>query len=145
MGRPARKPDCHPDKKHWGHGLCRDCSNKKHRELNRNNPEYIQKNRERARKYKQENRQKVTDFSYKAHLKERYGLTFDEYQIMVNQQNGLCAICNTPSNRRLQIDHDHATGKIRALLCHLCNKGLGCLKDNKEIMQAAILYLEKYA
>lgn len=62
------------------------------------------------------------------------------------RQDGCCAICGQPEKdlkRRLAIDHCHATGHIRGLLCNRCNWFLGCAKDNVYILQAAIDYLTK--
>ena len=58
----------------------------------------------------------------------RYGISEFTYALMVRQQDGVCAICRAGSwNRRLNIDHDHVTGKVRGLLCTQCNTGLGQL------------------
>lgn len=70
-----------------------------------------------------------------------YKLTDSKYGQMFTNQNGLCAICNGKCNRRLAVDHDHKTGKVRGLLCIRCNFLLGYAKDNEEILENAILYL----
>lgn len=78
----------------------------------------------------------------------RYGLTVDEWQAMVDRQDNRCAICGSPptpgtgpSTQRLHIDHDHRTGKNRALLCNNCNRGLGWFKDDPEQLDRAAAYL----
>ena len=74
----------------------------------------------------------------------RYNLTNKEYLNLFNQQEGKCAICNTPQielKRKLVIDHDHETGKIRGLLCMKCNHGLGQFNDNPLIIKKALKYL----
>ena len=74
-----------------------------------------------------------------------YGLKPEEYEQMVTSQKNLCAICGTKEEGNvLCIDHDHTTGKVRGLLCTNCNIGLGNLKDNVQIFQSAIAYLQKY-
>jgi len=77
----------------------------------------------------------------------RYGLNKAKYDTMLQEQNGVCAICKATSfgieGRRWAIDHDHKTSKVRGLLCHSCNAGIGLLKDSPEILKAAAEYLEK--
>ena len=70
-------------------------------------------------------------------------LSYKEYQQLLLRQKGKCKICGGISNgKRLSIDHDHQTGKIRGLLCDNCNFGLGWFKDNIEVLKRAISYLE---
>lgn len=76
-----------------------------------------------------------------------YGLDEASYREMAALQNGLCAIClKAPSGRaektsRLHVDHDHATGKVRGLLCYRCNHGLGSFLDSRELLLRAVAYL----
>jgi hypothetical protein len=75
-----------------------------------------------------------------------YGLTPVEYDKMVEEQNGKCAICGkdrnvTSDKRRLAVDHDHETGQVRGLLCTICNTRLGIL-ENAEWVQKARAYLD---
>ena len=56
---------------------------------------------------------------------KQLGITDAAYEALLEQQGGHCAICSaTPKTRRLHVDHDHATGKVRGLLCHRCNRAL---------------------
>lgn len=57
----------------------------------------------------------------------RYGLSLDDYQALLDQSGGVCALCKNPpaKNKNLCIDHDHETGRVRGLLCHRCNSLLG--------------------
>ena len=82
--------------------------------------------------------------------KRRYGITPDQYDHMMKDQQGLCLICNQPETlplkgrvRRMAVDHDHKTGEVRGLLCSDCNTGLGKFKDNPELLLSAIRYLQK--
>lgn len=80
-----------------------------------------------------------------ARLKERYGMTLEQYDSILSSQGGKCAICSYIPNENgevLAIDHDHSTGKIRGLLCRSCNSGLGYFKDNTEVMRKAIIYIK---
>ena len=74
------------------------------------------------------------------HLTRRYGITAAEADFLFKEQEGLCAICKAaPAGH---VDHDHATGAVRALLCFNCNGGLGQFKDNPEVLHAAAYYVQ---
>lgn len=79
------------------------------------------------------------------HLKQRYGISELRYVEMKMEQGGRCAMCRTshPGGRygRFHVDHDHVTGEVRGLLCGLCNKGLGALRDNPDLLRSALTYL----
>lgn len=79
------------------------------------------------------------------HLKKVYGLTEAQYIEMKDRQNGACAICGIISQKPLHIDHDHSTGKVRALLCTRCNSMLGYARDSAEMLKKGIEYLENYS
>lgn len=72
--------------------------------------------------------------------KIKYNLTEEQYGVMVLQQSNKCLICGDEVD--LVVDHDHSTGKIRGLLCHTCNIGLGMFKDNIENLERSIEYLK---
>jgi hypothetical protein len=78
----------------------------------------------------------------RSRLRIRYGLTVEEFRLMVARHEGRCAIC-TETMVPPYIDHDHATGVVRGLLCQHCNSGIGLLKDRPDVLRSAILYLEK--
>jgi plasmid stability protein len=75
-----------------------------------------------------------------------YGITELDYARMFVEQNGVCAICKEKdsSGKQLAVDHDHETGKIRALLCHGCNLTLGKVKDSVALLEAMITYLKEH-
>lgn len=86
-------------------------------------------------------------------LKYLYGMSINEYTSLLKLQNNVCAVCggketviNNKSAKlqKLSVDHDHKTGKIRGLLCTACNKGLGLLNDDFNILLKAYDYLFKY-
>lgn len=81
----------------------------------------------------------------KSKLFIKYGITEEDYERMLEEQDHLCAICREPcsSGRRLAVDHCHLTGKVRGLLCMNCNIALGKLKDSVKIAQSLIRYLEE--
>jgi len=66
-----------------------------------------------------------------------------EYDAMLERQGGVCAICKGKSSGRLVVDHDHATGNVRGLLCGSCNLALGLLRDDRGRLRAAMAYLEE--
>jgi hypothetical protein len=89
--------------------------------------------------------------NFKQNLKVRFGISEDVYLDMWSSQEGLCKICNqgesskngnTGMLKSLCVDHCHKTGRIRGLLCHKCNLGIGHLNDSIEILKSAIKYLE---
>jgi len=83
---------------------------------------------------------------YKAFIKKTYGVTWEDYQEMFDNQKGCCAICKSKvsSSRttRLFIDHCHSTTRVRGLLCSACNHGLGLFKDSPTLLKRAINYLD---
>jgi Recombination endonuclease VII len=79
-------------------------------------------------------------------IRKQYGITLDQYNQMLADQNHKCAICGNEDEvegRKLAIDHCHKTGKVRGLLCGKCNRGLGLFYDNLELLQNAISYLAR--
>lgn len=77
-------------------------------------------------------------------LNQKYGISLKEYNDMLLNQNGVCAICknkNLPNSGKLAVDHDHENGKVRGLLCIQCNRGLGMFYDNIKYLSSAIEYL----
>lgn len=79
-------------------------------------------------------------------LWNNYRITLDEYAEFLKKQDYRCAICKTKldagrSPQSATVDHCHSTGKVRGILCNLCNRGLGLFRDNKEILRAAAKYL----
>lgn len=80
------------------------------------------------------------------YLSTTYGITQKVYQELFDRQNGLCAICGTHKPGRkgtvyFAVDHDHATGEIRGLLCQRCNLILGHAQDQEDVLVKAIDYL----
>jgi hypothetical protein len=87
------------------------------------------------------------DYALEIHMKQNYGITFAEYNQILNEQNNVCAICfaSPPDHhkKRLNIDHCHSTGRVRGLLCDACNRALGLFKDSPDLMLKAISYLAR--
>ncbi len=80
-------------------------------------------------------------------LKYHFGFSLENYNAMFVSQGGVCAICSETSRdgRRLSVDHDHATDKVRGLLCGSCNRAIGLLKDKPSVAMSAASYLLKHS
>lgn len=88
-------------------------------------------------------------------LRRFFGINVQDFEIMHTKQNGLCAICRKPQPPRnrhgrileitLAVDHCHATGRIRGLLCDKCNFGIAHFQEDVEILKNAIAYLELHS
>jgi hypothetical protein len=82
-----------------------------------------------------------------ARLQRLYGLDYETFAELTESQGGVCAICGQPpktASQPLFVDHDHATGDVRGLLCRTCNTGLGMLGDTVDGLNAALSYLARY-
>jgi hypothetical protein len=84
----------------------------------------------------------------KSALKKNFGLSLEDYDAMLESQGGCCAICDATkpgANRKhFAVDHDHATGAVRGLLCNNCNYALGLLRDDPALFLSAERYLQKH-
>lgn len=96
----------------------------------------------RHKVWRQENPFRVRVIERNSYLRNTYGITQNEFDRRVSLQGGLCIVCQ--KKRTLVVDHDHTSGKMRGLLCDLCNKGLGQFGEDVERMNRAIVYLEKW-
>ena len=100
-----------------------------------------------SRKHYQINKEKIKERTFWNKVKRFYGLTKEQYEQMIVDQNNQCAICSLDfSNlkRKPDVDHCHKTGKVRALLCWNCNGGLGQYNDDPTLFRKAAEYLEKH-
>lgn len=128
---------------------CKPCASKKQRENNikvggwykRN----INKYREYRKRWRSGNKNKIHQYT----IKQEYGITIEQYNEMLVMQDGRCAICSeyeTSTHKgkicRLSVDHDHATGRLRQLLCKRCNSVIGMVRDNIQLLNKAISYIE---
>ena len=97
--------------------------------------------------YYKANKEKINAEGRRSHLKNKYGITVEQYDEMVEVREGKCDICGGTETHhrsgRMNVDHCHTTGKVRGLLCFRCNTFLGATKDSIDILKKAILYLEK--
>lgn len=111
---------------------------RKWREANR------EKHNRQARESRVRHREAVNERSKRAHYVAKYGITLDEKRAMVDAQGGKCLICAEAfkSSRSTHVDHCHASGRVRGILCHVCNTKLGWLERYADSVQK---YLKAYA
>jgi hypothetical protein len=112
-----------------------------------------EKHRQQSSAYYYANREQVIKKNVERHaksmkrrdwlLKRQYGISLEEYDRMVEEQDGCCNICNRRVDK-LVVDHDHVTGKVRALLCNKCNLLIGFAKDNPKVILQATAYLSVF-
>lgn len=138
---------------------CKTCEKKSKKIYRNKNKDIIHKkhkawyikNRKELLKEQKEFRKKHPTYQLIIYLKHKFGITLEQYNKMLEAQNGVCAICgsfeiekNQYGIKRLSVDHDHQTGKLRGLLCTNCNKGLSFFKDKSNLLIQASNYLLKY-
>lgn len=141
-----------------GCGECRPCKYLRKRKYEKSNPERfnaqvrarrLRRNPEELKQINRKSRAKLIaldkDYQRKLNLK-RYGLTIEQYDQILKEQGGGCAICRAKENgvgRLLYVDHCHGSGRVRGILCHNCNSGIGHFKDDPALMLKAIQYIER--
>lgn len=114
--------------------------------------EWKKANRTYCNEWERKNRHKDIELTRDKEASRKKGLNLEKYYLMRDSQENKCLICKRHERRknrasitaRLCIDHCHTTGKIRGLLCHDCNTGIGKFEDNIELLQSAIDYLKKH-
>lgn len=141
--RSLKVPECHPDRNYYGKGLCSGCYFKQKRPADCHpdrpfrarglcGPCYVRNHG--ADRQRRAARVRL--------LREVYGLTLEEYDAMLIAQGGVCAICREEPTRSLAVDHDHATGQVRGLLCIRCNRAIGNLRDDPNLARRLAEYLD---
>jgi hypothetical protein len=122
--KPKSKATCHPDRYLHGKGLCKTCY---------------------SGEYKKQHTAKVSsnrpNVEFKSRLKRLYHMDESDFHTLYVKQEGRCAICQNLLGDKFHIDHNHATNRVRGILCRACNTGIGMLKDSIEITQKALNYL----
>lgn len=105
---------------------CKECSKEKERTVYKKNPQ-------------------IKKFRNKKHILEsaEKSITFETFTRMLHEQDNKCGICECVMETPY-IDHNHNTGLVRMLLCHHCNTMIGMAKENKNILENAIKYIEKF-
>lgn len=120
---PLNENNWHPSAKKRRWLICKSCERIRQRVYYRDNP----------------------DKSHNKNRRNKYGLSYEAYQTLLENQNYVCAICGSKefskTKKNLSVDHDHITNKVRGLLCSECNTGLGKFKDSPDLLDKAKEYL----
>lgn len=90
---------------------------------------------------------KSQEVAQKNHLRRKYNISLEEYQSKLKEQQYCCALCGKTQEEEkaaLCVDHNHETGKVRNLLCRVCNRALGLFKDSPQLLRKAAEYLERH-
>lgn len=132
LSKPCRRCGCQITKAnvtYSGRGViayCRPCNRYMRRHVYRNDADS-----DKRRNYR---------------LMKEFEMTLEQYNEMLTNQKGVCAICKKKNNngKNLSVDHDHKTDKIRALLCNNCNAILGLAGDDKQVLADCLSYLIKH-
>jgi hypothetical protein len=111
-------------------------------------PKRLAAHRLRARQYYYNHKEEHIKYQRKYNYKRQYGITLEQYNELFNNQKGLCLGCyrhQSQLSKRLAVDHDHKSGKIRGLLCFRCNSSLGRTLESPETLRRLADYLERNA
>ncbi len=135
---------------------CSECNRKDMRQWRKDNPE---KHRESVKAWRRSRPDKVAQYAknwrknnpekaLSNQFRDNHGITVEQYNSMLNAQNGCCAICKRNKfgkgrASKLWVDHCHTELRIRGLLCQRCNLGIGYFEDDPKLLQAAIAYLNQ--
>ena len=137
-------------------GECKSCNLAQQHERYVANPapakarvkRWQQENADRLNAYRRQRRDDpiVKQREWVSYLRRKYGMTAAGYDELLAKQAGVCAICSTrpAPGRRLHVDHDHDTGRIRGLLCFTCNNALGDFEDDAVRLREAARYVESF-
>ncbi len=123
-------------KKDGHRNYCRKCDNASYRK-------YYKRNRDKLLARKKKWRKDHPECYMAHHYEKNYNITLKDYDKMFEEQQGCCFICGrhqSEFNRRLDVDHDHSTSRVRGLLCYSCNTKLGWYEKQQEKL---LIYLER--
>ncbi len=144
---------------------CKDCDKAFHHarylkdkeKISEQTKKWKEENKEKAyiqgMEWRKNNVEKVKEYQRTSNLRKNFGIEIEEYEALLSEQNGVCAICSQPETyihkatgkpARLAVDHCHASGSVRKLLCKACNNGLGLFRDNPELLIKAADYLKEH-
>jgi len=101
---------------------------------------------ENLKTWAEKNKEHKRRLTLASHLRRKYGIDIADYERMMDEQGGVCAICGEPCRvkPRLSVDHCHDTNKVRGLLCDDCNNGIGRLRHDPKLLALANLHRSAY-
>jgi hypothetical protein len=138
-GRDGKRPEC------------KSCTSARRKKWYQENREreiarvkvWQQANPERLKAWREKNRDRRNEQMREIHLRNKFGLTPEEYDRILEAQDGVCALCESPPTPgiSLHVDHDHDPGEIRGLLCVRCNNALGLFREDPDLLKRAARYV----
>lgn len=133
----------HPTGLHGRLAKCKRCYADIAAEQYAANPEASQ---ERARRYRKAHPERVALSQRRNRLKRLYGMTLEEFDLLLAEQGGTCAVCPSiePNGVNWHVDHCHTTGRVRGILCHPCNTALGLLDEDVDRIKRLSEYVQRY-
>ena len=140
LRRAPGPPTCHPERKHMALGLCGACYQR------RQTARHPERKRAQDTNWRKRNPEKARAGIRRWNLMRKFGISVEDYDVMLQGQGGLCALCGRSERalaKRLAVDHDHDTGAVRGLLCGPCNVVLGYI-ENTEWYPKALAYLRTH-
>jgi hypothetical protein len=122
---------CHPERRHWGRGLCSVCYHQAYRSKN---PEV---NKRASAKWREANKDK----RWAKHIRYRYGMSVEDYNLMLKQQQNSCKLCGRNPILYPVIEHSHTTEKVRGIVCQRCNNAISLFEGYADLMDKIPEYL----
>lgn len=124
--------------------ICKSCHGANAKARREADPFFREKAKGYMQKFRSQDKNKSSERS--SRYKQKYGITLEEYEVLLEQQHNKCFICDTEhaDSKPLYVDHCHKTGTVRKLLCQHCNTGLGMFRDNPELLTKAADYLKEH-
>jgi hypothetical protein len=138
-GRDGKRPECKActaaRRKRW-------YQENRQREIARVKA-WQQANPERLKAWREKNRDRRLQQLREIHLRNKFSLTVEQYDAILEAQGGMCALCESPPTPgiSLHVDHDHGSGEIRGLLCVRCNNALGLFREDPDVLKRAVRYV----
>lgn len=135
-------------KRRW-HEEHKELGKQRAKQYRLDHPEWAKEmNKKHSKTWRQRFPEKAKALASKQAFKRKlrkYGLSVEQYQYMLNTQQGKCAICGQIPPDGLVIDHNHSTGKVRGLLCNAHNVAVGMVQENLQTAQQLVAYIEKHS